>query len=174
MRLRGAQAALFGLVLICFLLPFATGSCGSPPPIGETLDTSVDNDEEFEFKGYELLVGKPAPEDIAEAFALEDVDYGFPSEPFAVLMLLAAVAGIGVTLFGKGFAELGGAIAGLVGLVAAILLGVAPQLGAFIFFEVSWQIGYWISLILFAAATAVGIISVRRDKVRRSVPGPLS
>lgn len=175
-----AQPALFGLAALCFLLPFADVSCG-PTTTNETslvdeLQLDVpDEDERLAFRGYELVIGKHLPDDLArgaEALGLDGRAHHFASEPFAVLALVAAVAGAALSLLlPAGSRALGGLVAGLSGLACLLLLGISPIIRVLGAFRVTWRLGYWACLVLFAAGTAVSIV-LRRDGARTRLQAP--
>lgn len=168
MRWRPVQPGIFGLAALSFLLPFANVSCSTDPDIGQTgtpIIGSQKDDGPFELKGYELAAGRGLDGEVAEAaegFAITRDDVRFGGEPFAVLALAAAVAGVGVgSVSGPRARAVGGVVAGATGLLCVVVLGLAPVLRTYGVLRVSWTFGYWVCLTLFAAATAVSYLEHR-------------
>jgi hypothetical protein len=145
---RPVSLGLFVLVLLCFLLPFARVSCNQQVVVQAT--------------GYEVAFGKEIPAQ-PDSTGGKKTWQGRPAEPdfVAIAWLVAVVVGIGLVLI-KGRR---GAI------VRAIYSGhcLLPPLALWI--ELEWQkggahlqmlAGFWATLVLFAAAFVVNLLSIRR------------
>ncbi|HEV2756861.1 MAG TPA: hypothetical protein VG318_13925 [Actinomycetota bacterium] len=168
---RRTQPALFGLAALCFLLPFADVSCGpfsqSEESFADELQIELpDEGDRLPFKGYELVVGKRLPDEARNAAELVELDgsaHHFASEPFAVVALAAALAGLGLSLLlPPARRAVGGLVAALSGIGALALLGLSPIVRVLGIFRVTWRVGYWACLALFAAAAAVSFLGLRR------------
>lgn len=169
--------ALFLGVLICFLLPFASLSCG-----GQKLAT---------FSGIQLVLGVDASDVMSDQMAELGQALGeapaqeeeTSREPLAIVALLAALAGLVLTLRGPaGLKMKAAAAAGLVGVVALIGLsmslssqvrdqaaaegmeGMEGMMEGMAMFDVSMEPGYWLALALFAAAAVINGMAVREGK----------
>lgn len=165
MRWRPIQPAIFGLAALSFLLPFAHVSCSTDQaaqsgPIAEDLGEGSE-----ELKGYELVVGRDLQPEVAEGFAIEEGDVHVGGEPFAVVAFAAALAGVGAVFVPQARRRaVGGLVAGAIGLLSLIVLGLSPVQRTFGLLEVSWKLGYWVCLALFALATAVAYLEQRDER----------
>ena len=54
-----------------------------------------------------------------------------------------------------------GIVAGSAGLLSLIVLGLVPVIGTYGLLQISWRHGYWVCLVLFAAATAFSYLEHR-------------
>lgn len=158
MRWRAIQPAVFGLAALSFLLPFANVSCSD----GRAEVSPAPSEE---MQGYEIVVGtrmKEGLETLEEGFAIEDSDIKLGGDPFAVLTLGAALAGVGLSFLRRprqrATATL---VAAGAGTTAAVLLGLTPMLRAYGVLTVEWKAGYWACLGLFVMATAVSYLAYR-------------
>ena len=156
-RFRAGRAAPFGIILLCFLLPFADVSCSE--------ERSFDSAEEVvSLTGVHLVVGSEQrfPASVGDPFGLEEsnTDLGSaeeartPPESFAVLAFVAALVGFALSFRGDRWGSLGPVIAGVIGFVSTALLGMSPTLRALGLVDVRLRVGYWLTLALFVAATA--------------------
>ena len=144
---RPVSLGLFVLVLLCFLLPFARVSCNQQVVVQAT--------------GYEVAFGKEIPAQ-PDSTGGKKTWQGRPAEPdfVAIAWLVAVVVGIGLVLI-KGRR---GAI------VRAIYSGHCLLLPLALWFELSIRArgdlkmlaGFWATLVLFAAAFVVNLLSIRR------------
>lgn len=171
MRWRPIQPAIFGLVVLSFLLPFAHVSCTTDSGDARTgtPELGFDGDEPpWELRGYQLAFGREVDEDTAEGLDVDPQDFRGGAEPFAVLALAAAVGGVGAAFLPRARARAStGLAAGAAGLLSLAVLGIAPVMGTHGLMRVSWRFGYWVCLVLFAAATAV---SYREHRDARPPP----
>ena len=165
MRWRAIQPAVFGLAVLSFLLPFANVSCATDPDIaqsGSPVLGASDDEPPAEFKGYELVVGRNIDPEVAEGFAIDQEDVKFGGEPFAVLALAAGAGGLGATFLSRSRSRAAaGIVAGSAGLLSLVVLGLVPVIGTYGLLQVSWRVGYWVCLVLFAAATAFSYLEHR-------------
>lgn len=174
MGLRAVQPALFGIVVLTFALPFSQVSCSTQP---EGFAGSAPGAEApaAELRGYELLVGGTAEDVDAPITELEPEgdEIRFGAEPFALLALVAAFAGVGFSLFARPERRaLSGVVAGAAGVVSVGILGLAPVIRSFGGIRVAWKLGYWVCLAAFVVATAASWLEHRR--VSRPPYGPPS
>lgn len=128
--------ALFGIIILCFVLPFVSVSCGGT--------------EIFRLSGMDFLKG------------MSDQGQSMDPNPLAIIALIAAIIGICIGFSGKKAANMGSAALGLIGFVSGIALKVTfdsrvAEEGA----QTSWQIGYFLMLILFGVAAVYNIVSSR-------------
>ena len=168
MRWRAIQPAVFGLAVLSFLLPFANVSCATDPDIGQTGTPIIGSETDegpAELKGYELAAGRGLDGELAEAaegFAIRRDDVRFGGEPFAVLALAAALAGVGAAFVSSARTRTTvGLVAGTTGSLSVVVLGLAPVLRTYGVLRVSWTFGYWVCLALFAGATAFSYLEHR-------------
>ncbi|MGI6434905.1 MAG: zinc-ribbon domain-containing protein [Syntrophomonadaceae bacterium] len=139
--------ALFGIILICFLLPFMSVSCGGHE-IGQV-------------SGIELAFGTDLEG--------EDID---PYPP-ALFALAAAVIGLVISFWKKG--KLLAALAGLGGFASLIALQLAinhevtrPSNDGMI--HVTWMNAYYLATILFIAVAVLNIYLLTRKPAAKSLP----
>ncbi|HYP23439.1 MAG TPA: hypothetical protein VEV43_07695 [Actinomycetota bacterium] len=162
MRWRAIQPAIFGLAALSFMLPFAHVSCSTDQPAqsGPLVEDFGRGSEEL--KGYELVVGRDLQREVAAGFAIEEGDVHVGGEPFAVVAFGAAVAGVGAVFVPQARRRaVTGLVAGAIGVLSLIVLGLAPVQRTFGLLEVSWKLGYWVCLTLFALATTVAYLEQR-------------
>lgn len=178
--------AFFVLVLAVVFLPFVSVSCNvgplqgaleefygpdeEPPPIPPDGEITV-----LEATGFEILTDDIQPsrdlEQLAEAGDEQLGDSQAHGRIWVLLAVVAAIVGIGVALapglLGPGLTVAAGVVgAALLGMFAVAyrsgidreLAGDAPMPGvqATQFLDVSYQYGYWLALVFFLAAAAVG------------------
>jgi hypothetical protein len=163
-RWRPIQPAIFGLAVLSFLLPFANVSCSTSGNARTgASELGFDADEPpWEVKGYQLAFGREIDEDTAEGLDIDPQDLKGGAEPFAVLALAAAAAGVGAGFLSRARSRAStGLASGAAGLLALAVLGIAPVMGTHGLLRVSWTFGYWVCLVLFAAATAVSYLEHR-------------
>lgn len=132
--------AIYGLVLICFFLPFTHISCQ-----GEKVAT---------FTGIQLVTGTTIEQ--TEMFSERKKTEKIDPEPLAILVLCSAVAGLGFSfLKGKG-STLASAIVGGAGLIFLLLL--KAKIDNEVLKEgkgvlrVEYGTGFWMILLLFLFA----------------------
>lgn len=143
---RRLSPALFGIALLCFLLPFVSVSCGGT--------------EVFKLNGLDFVKG------------ISEQGQAMDPSPLAIIALISAVIGLCIGFTKIRSANLIGAIAGLAGFVGDMVLrmtfdnAVAEQ-GA----QTSWLGGYYLSITLFAAAAIFNIYAVRNSGKQDELPG---
>lgn len=124
--------ALFGLIIICFMLPFVSISCGG---------TEVAN-----LHGIDFITGASEQG--------QDMD----PNPLAIIALASAVIGLAVGFWGKKTGNIIAALTGISGLITSLILksgfdDAVMQDGG----QTQWFGGYYATLILFAAAALLNI-----------------
>lgn len=161
MRWRAIQPAVFGVIALSFVLPFAQVSCSTNPDP----ESNPESRDKSDLAGYELVIGAQLEErfeNTLEEFAVEEEQARLGADPFAVLAFGAALAGIGCAFLAR---ERQRAVASLTvagaGTLATIVLGLAPALRAYGTIRVVWKAGYWACLALFLAATAISYLAYR-------------
>jgi hypothetical protein len=168
----------FGLVLLLFLMPFVTVSCGSPEPIDATftgLDMVVGGEPHITGTVDGGAIDASVESDLIALFA-PDIDL----QPLAVLAVLAALAGMAAGLARR--ADVRHASAALLaaataGLTVAAMLAVAPHVDEIMLAKrdllggtlpqtaIQPQYGFWLAiavLVALAAANTVAWVYVRR------------
>ncbi|SDY66937.1 zinc ribbon domain-containing protein [Tindallia californiensis] len=133
--------SLFGLVLICFLLPFITVSCE-----GETI---------ARLSGVELMTGSQ----VGTGFAAERVD---PS-PEIVVTVIVVVVGL-IAAISKKYLFAG--IAGAIGVISLLMFRSRVNESAMQFYPaiVRLRIGYWLALLLLIGAGGIFLYYHFADK----------
>lgn len=172
MSLRPARAGLFGIIALCFLLPFAEVSCSSTEsarafvlPTGEGTTVS----------GFQLVTGSVRSRVDGSPAALLGGNQNdrirdevrAPSEPFAILALASAFAGIALCLSESRRAIQRAAIAGAVGASCLLLLARSPTLASLGLSRVEFEFGYWLTLFLFVISSAIHVILLLRPVTSR-------
>ncbi len=144
---RRLPAGIYGLALLCFLLPFVAVSCQ-----GERVAT---------FTGVHLVTGTMVSQQRGKPERV-------PAEPFAILASLAGIAAIGFT-FKRGQLREGvlGAVAGVTGFLALLALKFKIddeiQRKGDGMFQVAYEPGYWLTLILFICGSALNFRIYRQE-----------
>lgn len=138
--------ALFGIIILCFVLPFVSVSCGGT--------------EIFQLSGMDFLKG------------MSDQGQSMDPNPLAIIALIAAVIGLCIGFSGKKAANIGSAVLGFIGFASGIALKVTfdsrvAEEGA----STSWQIGYFLMLILFGAAVIYNIVNSRNSGKAAEISG---
>lgn len=191
-RARRFSPALFGIVAICFFLPFVALTCA-----GQEL---------FDVRGIDLVTGTEITEedlsgdvrdtlgqfeDLGSETTTETTDEGDKLDPqlWAIVALVVAVAGliVGFALRDKNGPKLS-AIFGIVGAVSLILLRVTfdvegeadtgQEIGS-IDVGYDWRLGWWLALLLFLVQPLLHLTSRRRiaaagDRSLPNAPPPPS
>ena len=135
--------AIFGVVLICFFLPFISVSCGAQKVV--TLS------------GVQLVTGTTIeqPDLFGEGQQAETMD----GEPLAILAFLSAVAGLGLSFLKGRKVAIAPAVSGAAGSVLLLLLKsridneVLSQGGGMI--QVEYEIGFWLTILVFLSAAGL-------------------
>jgi hypothetical protein len=168
-KIEKCSPAVFGLILICFFLPFTHISCQ-----GEKVAT---------FTGIQLLTGttiERLPTTFEEGKKVKKLD----PEPLAILTFIAALYGLGFSYLIKGRkATMTGeqymapAVAGGIGLL--FLLFLKAKIDSEVLKEgegmlrVEYGIGFWLVLLLFLAAIGLNVFlfSQMKKKIKeKDVP----
>lgn len=147
---RRVSPALFCIILLCFLLPFVSVSCGGT--------------EVFKLNGLDFVQG------------ISEQGQGMDPSPLAIIALISAIIGLCIGFTKIKSANMIGAAVGIVGFVCDLVLritfdnAVAEQ-GA----QTSWLGGYYLSITLFAAAAVFNVYAVRNSGKQDELPsGPES
>jgi len=149
--LRRMSPAIFALALICFFLPFVEMSCQ-----GQKILTLT---------GIQLATGTTIAQPAAFGQAQTRRVSG---EPSAVVALLSAIVGLGLSFLKNGKAPIGPAIAGGLGLVTLLLLkskmdgDILREGGGMI--QVEYAVGFWTTFILYASALALNAFLLMQTK----------
>jgi len=161
---KGSQGGIFLLAGLCFLLPFVSLSCASEDVARGMEVEQVDQD----LTGLQLVTGGPRREGLDGSGPLgrpdPDADevFSIPAEPFAIIALVAALAGLALVLVRVTRTRLlGAAIAGAVGAGSLVLLALSPSLRALGLSEVTLLYGFWITLGTFGLATGAHVLQLR-------------
>lgn len=166
-KARLATRGLFGIALICFVLPFATVSCQGKPiatlsgidvAFGASLDASALPVTPGEAVDFQTL-----PKEQQEAAMTQLIGsaqaQAIGSSPWAIAAIAVAIAGLGAALFaghaaGPVPAALAGAGAVLLFLMKARVENQVsgPTMGMG---QVEWNAGFWLCLLGFVANAAL-------------------
>lgn len=162
---RKLSLAIFGLIFICFFLPFANVSCE-----GHRVATLT---------GMQLVTGATIKQpELPSMFGeksqaeAEKVE----REPLAILALLSAVVGLGLSFLKGRTSLIASAITGVVGLIFLLLL--KTKLSNDILREgqgvlhLEYGIGFWLTFLLFiSAALWNSLLFLQRSEVQVDVSG---
>lgn len=137
------SAALFGVALISFFLPFVDVSCQ-----GQKMAT---------FTGIQLVTGTTIeqPSMFGERHQNQKVD----PEPLAILAFASAIVGLGLSFLRGRKLAIVPAIAGVAGLVLLLLLkskidNEAMREGGGVL-RAEYEVGFWLTFLLFIAAAGL-------------------
>lgn len=152
---RRISLIFFVVVILLFILPWVTFSCS-----GTTVAT---------VSGLDLVTGKQV--NVPSSFGSPS-DNRIDSEPLAIVALAVAIAGVLAALVWKKV-TIARSILGIVGAVALIALkfkidGDVSREGEGMI-QASYQVGYWLSILAFAVAAALGFIK-REISFKVNVP----
>lgn len=177
MNVRWLSPPIFGVIILSFFLPFLAVSCqgqgGAADLVTLTgLDLVLGGEPEVnEALTAEQFGGEVAPTDETDP------------EPFAIAAFGLAIVGLAIGWLRPRLARVAAGVAALLGIVALIVLRfrlesqVSEQAGGEIpgeiplSFSISYKPGYWIALLLFAAAAVVEGVSIVLE-ARREPAGP--
>ena len=139
------SAALFGVILFCFFLPFIDVTCNGLKAASVT--------------GFQMVTGATVEKQKVEA------------EPLAILVFVAAIAGLGLSFLKRRNATIAAATSGAVGLIFMLLLkfkldgyalrAVKEGRGMI---GVEYNIAFWVSALLFLASAGLGGFVFFQDK----------
>lgn len=144
--MRKISPSIFGLILLCFFLPFVTISCG-----GQEIVT---------FTQWDLIIGTK--------INTQEVD----PNPIAVIILLVVLAGILVSFLKSRAGLILSAMSGVIGFVATLALKftidneIAKQGKRML--EADYRAGFYLSLILFIAAAGFNFYQIMNRE--RTIP----
>jgi hypothetical protein len=134
--------ALFGLVLFCFFLPFMDISCG-----GEKVVTLT---------GIQLVTGTSIEQE--DAFGNTKREK-IEREPLVIVVLLAAIAGLGLSFIKTGKSAIFPAISGGIGFCLLLIFKTKVDQEVLKegegFIRVGYVIGFWLMLLLLLSATGL-------------------
>lgn len=155
-----SSAAFFLLVVVCFFLPFAEIRCS-----GEKVGS---------VRGTDLVLGaqyhEPLPFSGGRSRKVEP-------QPFAILALAAAIAGIAVSLFNSRPAKMLSMLIGIAGGLLMLLLKsdlrgeVASQTTAPL--EMRFLTGYWGAVVLFFLSAALNGMALNYREIEPDDPKQL-
>jgi len=140
-RLRWMSPPVFGVILVCFLLPFITVSCEG---------------EEATFTGVQLATGRGLDE--VSPGLLEHVTI---PDPFVIIALLCAAAGLVLGFVRGRRALLWAAVAGSLG---AIALATEAPFQAFGLDSLEERLGYRLAVLVFLGAVGLNDVILARAK----------
>lgn len=147
--LKKFSPAFYGIIILCFLLPFVNLSCGGQKIMSLT--------------GFQLISGSEVKADgmfgdlsnNEEVKEKKEVD----PQPFALFALLAAVLGLGLSLLKSKMIALSNTLVSVLGFIFLIILKINldgdAELGGQNVITLDYQLGYWITLLLFIGAAIV-------------------
>ena len=179
-KARRYSPALFGIIAICFLLPFVAITCS--------------NQELFELTGLDLVTGTDVGEDdlsseftegfnqLEEGFGGEETtetsdsgeETAIPAEPAAIVALVLAILGLVAGFALKGDrGPLVSAVTGILGVLALLALRVmfkvedpsatAEELQqAETIIGYKWGMGWWLAFLLFLAQPILHFSALKR------------
>lgn len=170
--------AFLVLAAICFFLPFVSVSCNTaalqqgfgdlpqaaPSPIpdlptgdveivsatGWEIVAGADVEPSEEFAGLAELGGEVAPTQSED----------FPGRIYAILAFAVGIVGVGVSFLRDRVGAISALVAGILGALFLFLLrsSITSDFGqaGLVGFQVSFEIGWWLALVLFIGAAAFG------------------
>jgi hypothetical protein len=167
---QGISGSMFGLVVVCFQLPFVTLSCANEQTRREL---AFQGDGKATLSGIELVTGSQTRPEFGDSTTEprlpSDPDFRVPPEPFAVLALVLAIVGVGTVFLRRERSRNSEACAvAVAGAVSLLLLALSPTLRVLGFVEIKVEIGYWLAMLGFAAAAGWHAALVARS----SPPAP--
>ena len=137
--------ALFGIILLCFFLPF--------------IDITCNRLEVTSVTGFQMVTGGAVEKQKVKA------------EPLAILVFVSAIAGLGLSFLKRPTATIAATTAGAVGLILMLLLkfkldgyalrAVKEGRGMI---GVEYNIAFWVSALLFLASAGLGGFAFFQDK----------
>lgn len=134
------SAAMYGVIIICFFMPFVNLTCS-----GEKMMT---------FTGFQMVTGTTIqqPSMFGEQAPAEEV----PAEPLAMVAFLIAIAGLALSFTIKRPGPLVAAILSGVGALAMLVLKAKLDNEALKhgqgLVQIEYSFGFWSSLLLFVAS----------------------
>lgn len=168
--------AFLALAAVCFFLPFVSVSCNAsalqeglgelpqtgPSPIPDLPSGDV---EIVSATGWDIVIGsevEPSEEFAGLAELGGEVtptqDEDFPGRIYAILALAVGIVGVGVSFLRARVGAVSALVAGVLGALFLFLLrsSITSDFGqaGLIGFQVSFEIGWWLALLLFIAAAA--------------------
>lgn len=167
--------AFLALAAVCFLLPFVSISCNAsalqdlgglpqtgPSPIPDLPTGEV---EIVSATGWEIVSGaeiEPSGEfaDLAElgGEVTPSESDEFPGRIYAILAFAVAILGVGVSFLRARIGAVSALVAGILGALFLFLLrtSITSDFGqaGLVGFEVTFELGWWLALLLFVAAAA--------------------
>ena len=190
--------AFLALAAICFFLPFVSISCnasalqeglGGLPVPGPTPipDLPTGEVEIVSATGWEIVSGaevEPSEEfaDLAElgGEVTPSESEEFPGRIYAILAFAIAILGVGVSFLRDRIGAISALVAGILGVLFLFLLrtSISSDFGqaGLVGFEVSFELGWWLSLLFFVAAAAFAgwaIASTRTPPEYAAPPPPV-
>lgn len=166
--LKKFSPALFGLVIVCFFLPFVNLSCS-----GQTVMTLT---------GFQLITGSEYSEPNVMGQNMFDQDNQnnadnksreIKSQLMALLAFLAALVGLAVGFIRKKMTAIFSLIIAVLGTVFLILLKINMDSDVALngegIMNLEYQTGYWLTIILFIAAAAAHWFIYNEKKKPESV-----
>jgi hypothetical protein len=152
---RKISSSIFGLILVCFFLPFMTVSCQSQ--------------KIYSFTGTQLVTGTSIEQ--KNSFGGSSTKQQVNGEPLAFLALACSIAGVGVGLsnWKKGpKVSIGIAIAGVI-----LMLLLKSKVDTDVFsqgrgmIQVDYDLGFWGGLLLFLSAAIVNFFPIQEQEVEK-------
>ena len=157
-QLKKISPAFYGIIILLFFLPFVNLSCS-----GQTV---------MSITGFQLITGKDYVDNNMNMFGQMQNNQnsepkGVEPQPLALLALLAAVAGLALSLIKKKPISLLNLIVSALGVVLLILLKISldgdAQLSGQEMLKLEYKAGYWLSLLIFAG-TAILFWFIFKEK----------
>lgn len=145
--------AVFGIIILCFLLPF--------------VDVSCQKEKVASFSGIQLVTGTTIEAPDTDMFGGSRRQKATP-EPWAILAFLCGVSGFIFSLMRKEVNNLLCTYAGTIGVVTLVILNSKIKHDVLKegrgMFQVEFGIGYYLSIILFLVAVGINIYSLAQSK----------
>ncbi|MGC9080734.1 hypothetical protein [Sulfurihydrogenibium sp.] len=143
--LKKFSPAVFLLTIFCFFLPWVSVSC--------------QNQKVATFSGTELIVGKTVKVPDNQGNIKEERT---GSEPLAILALLSALAGLGLSFLKDKRGVIGSGVAGALGIVFLFLLKSKLENDAMNegsgLLNVHYEIGFYLTMLLFLIAVILSVV----------------
>lgn len=150
--LKKVSPAIFGIILICFFLPFVTVSC--------------QNQKLATLTGVQLATGTTIEQ--SSLLEQQNKEEKIPADPLASIVLVSACVGLGTSLLKSKKSAIVPAITGAVG--SGLLLMTKAKVDNEVLkqgrglLQVEYGIGFWLSFLLFLSATALNAYIFFQDR----------
>lgn len=160
-QIKKLSPAAFAVIIICFFLPFVSITCGGQSVM--TL-TGIKLITGAEYKAQNMFDQQTMMDD---TMGMKKEQENIDPQPMALLALLMAVAGAGLSFIRKKMTAIICAVVSVLGAVFLLLLkasldGDIPSEAEMVV-SIEYQFGYWLALLLFIAEAVLQWLSYKDD-----------